>query len=372
MATVPAVACLHQYDAINIKAGLLKLKDSLLKHVENRTLLDNDFSSQLQTYDMLIKLLDIPEHENETEKSLPCSNFEDVVYHICIPALRQIHPSFDSRRENYFLISQICSILITCMKFMESQVVIDILKLCDNSFTIHVNEKSSTVDKTLPTDQTFDVQCGLGIIRYYLVSHGLICETEKTPCNNLKPIENVLESIYSKLLAIVLHSENVIVVKMALACISSYMKLNVEKLPERLVSCWEMILKIWKDDKTSYKPNMLLCGLANYYFPLERRDQDFDVRRKKYFWKIVQYGIPNRNTLVRKQSVYMLKRIVDTCEKQEEMLVSEMDNEKDSPLFWWNRDKQSQLSKVWEDFLLLVETLEEIQVDIVFCSLMKD
>ncbi|KAJ8308141.1 hypothetical protein KUTeg_013015 [Tegillarca granosa] len=366
MAAVPGVTCLHQYDAVNIKDGLLNLTESLQKNVENKTLLNADFSTQLQTYDMLIKLLEIPVHN--TEKSLPESHFENVIYQICIPALKQIHPSFDNRRENYVLISQICSVLMSCLKFTKIQVISDILKLCDDSFTIHVNEKSSTVDRTLPGDQTFDVHCGLDIIRNYLTIHKLICKPEKIPLTEhakLTLMDDTLESIYTKLLAIVLNSENVIVIKMALVCISSFMKLNAKKLSERLIACWEIIWKIWKEDEMSYKPNMLLCGLANYYFPLEKMENNIDVRQKNLFWKIIQSGIPNRNTLVRKQSVYLLKRIVDTCERLEETLVSDMDNDQDSPLFSWNRDKRAQLSKVWEDFLLLVETLEEKQVHVV-------
>uniref|UniRef100_A0A3Q3B3U0 tRNA (guanosine(18)-2'-O)-methyltransferase TARBP1 n=1 Tax=Kryptolebias marmoratus TaxID=37003 RepID=A0A3Q3B3U0_KRYMA len=82
-----------------------------------------------------------------------------------------------------------------------------------------------------------------------------------------------------------------------------------------------------------------------------------DPRLSLWFWRLVQDGLTNRDGVSRKRALYLLKRCAALSE--EEGL--------DCPhpvLFRWAPDKSRLLREFWEDYVLVMETLEENQVRI--------
>ena len=120
----------------------------------------------------------------------------------------------------------------------------------------------------------------------------------------------------------------------------------------------------------SERPLMLLCGLADWLFPVD------DVMALKTpvvsepgFWIILQSGFFHFNPLTRKRALYLLKRILDTVEQQGKPVESlkpppeSTEVTTSEPLFWWDPQHAAELSAIWQNFILLIESVAEKQVN---------
>lgn len=114
----------------------------------------------------------------------------------------------------------------------------------------------------------------------------------------------------------------------------------------------------------------------DFLFPLEKSESDVLANHfGDEFWTVIQKGLISTEPSHRKLSMYLLKRLVDTCHQNGCTVNNKIDDGivKDEsrnagmkgthlPLFWWHKHTSAPLSEVWEDFILLIETLEERQV----------
>ena len=135
---------------------------------------------------------------------------------------------------------------------------------------------------------------------------------------------------------------------------------------------WEITLTIHKEhgqhtyitksvDQLAERPCFLLCGTADWLFPVDGLgDIGTKLLNNGEFWRLLQCGFWNEGTLTRKRSMYLLKRILDICDKNN----IEIDINKDS-LFSYNPKMKQTFGKVWDDFILLMEALEEKQVHVI-------
>ena len=120
----------------------------------------------------------------------------------------------------------------------------------------------------------------------------------------------------------------------------------------------------------SERPLMLLCGLADWMFPVDDvMDLEHPVVIQHSFWIILQSGFYHSSPLTRKRALYLLKRILDTVELQGAPLQSlPPDGDggggagKPDPIFWWSPRHTAELSGVWQSFILLIESIAEKQV----------
>uniref|UniRef100_A0A665X6P0 tRNA (guanosine(18)-2'-O)-methyltransferase TARBP1 n=1 Tax=Echeneis naucrates TaxID=173247 RepID=A0A665X6P0_ECHNA len=81
-----------------------------------------------------------------------------------------------------------------------------------------------------------------------------------------------------------------------------------------------------------------------------------DPRLSLHFWRIVQDGLTHRDSISRKRALYLLKRCVALSEEEQ------VDCE---TLFRWAPNRSELLREFWEDYALVMETLEENQVHVV-------
>ena len=113
--------------------------------------------------------------------------------------------------------------------------------------------------------------------------------------------------------------------------------------------------------RASEQPHALICALADWFFSdIGSSAVMTKLLCKTEFWVVLQSGFYHSNSLTRKQSMYTLKRILDTIEKNE--VAMNGDSMSDDVIFWWHPEAKKDVSKVWTDFILLMETLEEKQV----------
>ena len=105
----------------------------------------------------------------------------------------------------------------------------------------------------------------------------------------------------------------------------------------------------------------ILCGLADFFSGPDNHNLFLQAE----FWEIIQQGLVVNEPLTRKRSMYLLKRALDLLDKQPcDLLVL---SEKGSHIFYWSCDKKDSLMNIWHDYVLLMETLDEKQVQFLQC-----
>jgi hypothetical protein len=102
-----------------------------------------------------------------------------------------------------------------------------------------------------------------------------------------------------------------------------------------------------------------MSSLADLYFK-ESSKTVFKIHHDPVFWSMIQAGLVNGDSLVRKRSLYLLQRVVEMCKEQgqEEKVYLE----ETSPVFWWNPDSAEEILDIWQQYVFFLETLEEKQV----------
>uniref|UniRef100_A0A3Q3WMJ0 tRNA (guanosine(18)-2'-O)-methyltransferase TARBP1 n=1 Tax=Mola mola TaxID=94237 RepID=A0A3Q3WMJ0_MOLML len=81
-----------------------------------------------------------------------------------------------------------------------------------------------------------------------------------------------------------------------------------------------------------------------------------DPRLSVQFWRMVQDGLTHRDSVSRKRALYLLRK----C-----LVLSEEEGVDCEILFRWAPDRSNLLKEFWEDYALVMETLEENQVHVV-------
>ncbi|XP_045594155.2 probable methyltransferase TARBP1 isoform X1 [Procambarus clarkii] len=143
--------------------------------------------------------------------------------------------------------------------------------------------------------------------------------------------------------------------------IQPYMDVNNEDKVEVVLKLWNIICNFYYTDKDFIMQEknatgfLILCFIAGHMF---EGDKLYHIGNESALWKIIQYGLTHTNPLSRKRCQYILKRYVDHCSS---FPVKELKSEY---MCWPEREKKD-LAKIWNDFFLLVETLEEKQAHVV-------
>uniref|UniRef100_A0A673BRI5 tRNA (guanosine(18)-2'-O)-methyltransferase TARBP1 n=1 Tax=Sphaeramia orbicularis TaxID=375764 RepID=A0A673BRI5_9TELE len=165
-----------------------------------------------------------------------------------------------------------------------------------------------------------------------------------------------------------------------LSCIRTLPNALVSKITVRLLlnllNCCSdgrlsTILKLIMDDLSNWHYNSrtsvvtersLLC-LTTLSDHLMRPHSDPDPRVNIQFWRMVQDGLTHRDSVSRKRALYLLKRCVALSE--EEGVDTFPSQQGKNTLFKWTSDRSKLLREFWEDYALVMETLEENQVHVV-------
>ncbi|KAJ7987487.1 hypothetical protein DPEC_G00327010 [Dallia pectoralis] len=120
----------------------------------------------------------------------------------------------------------------------------------------------------------------------------------------------------------------------------------------------------------------LLCltALSDYLFPPGQPDSSLnchtrpDPRGSVQFWSVLQDGLTHQDNVSRKRALYLLKRCVALSEEEAAQYPSKSTSgEEDNGelMFRWAPDQSKLLREFWEDYALVLETLEENQIHVV-------
>ncbi|CAL8257518.1 unnamed protein product [Lota lota] len=157
--------------------------------------------------------------------------------------------------------------------------------------------------------------------------------------------------------------------------------LNSCKPGERLSSILQFTLDElfnWhrSDDTAAVTERTLLCltVLSDHLFPpthMQAQCQNLsistsrpDARLARQFWRIVQAGLTHKDNVCRKRALYLLKRCVAFSDDQGAECPT-CPSDEDELLFRWSPNNSQLLREFWEDYALVMETLEENQIHVV-------
>uniref|UniRef100_A0A7M4FFR7 TAR (HIV-1) RNA binding protein 1 n=1 Tax=Crocodylus porosus TaxID=8502 RepID=A0A7M4FFR7_CROPO len=87
-------------------------------------------------------------------------------------------------------------------------------------------------------------------------------------------------------------------------------------------------------------------------FPAAGPGPAVEPRLSAGFWRALQSGLVGGDGLGRKRARYLLRRAVDASERQ-------------PSLFWWSAEENEKLVQFWENFILIMETLEGNQIHVI-------
>ncbi|XP_044070837.1 probable methyltransferase TARBP1 [Siniperca chuatsi] len=89
-----------------------------------------------------------------------------------------------------------------------------------------------------------------------------------------------------------------------------------------------------------------------------------DPRLSLQFWRMVQDGLTHKDSVSRKRALYLLKKCVALSEEEGVHCPLSPSGE-DELLFKWAPNRSKLLREFWEDYALVMETLEENQIHVV-------
>lgn len=276
-----------------------------------------------------------------------------ILQQICIPLLKSIHLSYDRRKEYVAELGQTNKLLTSCLTTENEVSFKPLIDLCLQSLKNHVKVKSCTLDS-----QTLEGVLDLQVCLDLLLNLTQRKDHASGNIYMMKSCKDTIKDIFDNLMCILSDFQNQTALNLSLRCSSNIIKNEDQK--DYLSTFWQLINGMWKTNKEADILNIYLCGLSNFFFPIDN-SCNINIRNEQVFWEIVQKGLNSENPLSRKQSVYLIKRNIDICEKLN-LDVNSNFNGHDVPLFWWSKDKEKNLVKVWEDLVMLLETMEDRQV----------
>nr|XP_035964558.1 probable methyltransferase TARBP1 isoform X3 [Halichoerus grypus] len=118
---------------------------------------------------------------------------------------------------------------------------------------------------------------------------------------------------------------------------------------------------------------LVLSALAERLLPEPRADrglgaseEDPDARRCWRFWRTVQAGLAQaQDALTRKRARYLLQRAVEVSAELGAHCTCGPQAGNGPSLFWWSEKKKDELLKFWENYILIMETLEGNQIHVI-------
>uniref|UniRef100_A0A670XUM4 tRNA (guanosine(18)-2'-O)-methyltransferase TARBP1 n=1 Tax=Pseudonaja textilis TaxID=8673 RepID=A0A670XUM4_PSETE len=135
---------------------------------------------------------------------------------------------------------------------------------------------------------------------------------------------------------------------------------------------WEgLVLSPLADTPRVNRTLLVLSALSDVLFPRLDGVTDgeaaslLDARLSYKFWEVVQKGLSESDALCRKRARYLLKKAVDVSDKVALECRCSLEDGNGSYLFWWCAEKKDQFTQFWENYVLIMETLEGNQIHVI-------
>lgn len=139
------------------------------------------------------------------------------------------------------------------------------------------------------------------------------------------------------------------------------------------VTGYNILDRIWaciKQLNSEYLiPLNVLCALSDYYLPLPNKEKvilfESNLINEIEFWNINLHGLSSKIRTDRKLAIYLIKRAIDFLSASNKGIKI---NSSRVSIEWKSKIKDK-LKETWENFFILIDSLEEKQSNIVLPSL---
>ncbi|KAJ8385489.1 hypothetical protein AAFF_G00185850 [Aldrovandia affinis] len=289
------------------------------------------------------------------------STLQDVISHQCLPLLSKISGENESLFSNQAaghtkeMLNILCGLLGTCVGLCDREVsdrlasiVLPVLDLPEGEIM--------EGNKLLSVDVSIEI---LAVVLPVISSDKQL--TQRILSSAFTCIKTRSDMLVSKT-----------VVRILLTVLNSCS--DAEQRADALGRIWSDLRSWHASDRTSVvTARALLCltALSDYLLPRGEAPSPAslpspgsDLRFSSQFWKIIQDGLTHRDGLARKRALYLLKRCVALSEDERVEFCSDPAPEGES-VFRWAPDRSQLLREFWEDFALILETLDENQIHVV-------
>ncbi|XP_063048318.1 probable methyltransferase TARBP1 [Engraulis encrasicolus] len=312
---------------------------------------------------MLLEALNARCREEENRNELLSTKVRALIWERCIPLLVQMSENASHKSESGAKIfNSLCRLLGSCLALLHDSKEVE--KLTAITLSVFTSLEG---DDGIHIKGQFDMDIAVEILAILLPllpgDQDLL--SKLTPCilSAVKVLSG--DAQVSKILVRVLFT--------LLHCVDDRSRADI-------------LLRIWQDlcfwhqnenNAHAVTSRALLCltAVSDYLFPpsetaLRPTTTPHstglpDPRCSLSFWTVIQAGLTHRDNVARKRALYLLKKCVAQSEMENSDLGSPTSPDGEVCLFRWVPSKSKELQTFWQDYVLIMETLEENQIHVV-------
>ena len=207
--------------------------------------------------------------------------------------------------------------------------------------------------------------------------------THRPTMMRLERIEQLPDQLFTYLLSVLRSAERTLCYHVSSLVLPALLDSS------RIGRLWEFVCCVWNNQIVVEMENRdlvltLLCCLNHVFIPTGNMavpatsnltvasttsalsSDCFDIREEKLFWDVVQTGLSSSDDpLARKRCLFLLDRVLRSFSGGDKSVAFP------GGVFWWSKEEERELTVVWQDVRLLLETLEEKQVRHTHSSLLS-
>ncbi|XP_013402839.1 probable methyltransferase TARBP1 [Lingula anatina] len=356
----------------NAVVGSIQMNDLVLSLIKDiLPLLDISFQSNTTLLNHVKALTSMVKKASEQE-SCNDLNLASIIEQVCFPVLRM----FDENKEDRKLMHAVCELLVTT--FISPQKTVgpnnqlmeklssELIAICKSSLKSGRSELGCKHSMSEPKLVKFSESCAIEVLSYILGAQSHILDTDSSHFALLSETE--LDEAFSILMDMVRDTNINTTAKIVGSLIMKILSLDPNRTFHKVNQLYDLALAFNSegsndDSGSNYgKAYLILCALADFILPNHTTTVTSDVRKNCKFWACIQTGLISNDTLTRKRSMYLLKRALDVtkhCRKGIETY-----HEVRGAVFFWSPETEKETDVMWNDLILLLETLDEKQVHV--------
>lgn len=269
-------------------------------------------------------------------------------------------PSTDSSLHICDYLNVVASLLVDTLPFISPKIALNIFEQIFNHIMIHNDDAA---DLTQPS---------------ILLVHTLLTSGQ---LHNLD--SQVLAYVFERVRSLLVTAD-IMAVHLLCSLVLPLLLTDVS----RVNIMWSLIESVWAHQQTTEVRQLdmvltLLCTLVHVFVsplspivplpPTVKSPPLRDVRGNKLLWEVVQCGISDSDPLSRKRSLFLINRVMLSLEGDDHTKNDGAAGESaledatvtissEGHVFWWDQNHKDTLHSLWEDVVLLLETLEVKQV----------
>ncbi|MBN3289945.1 TARB1 methyltransferase, partial [Polypterus senegalus] len=305
--------------------------------------------------------------EKSTQVGLVCkttlqTKLEDVVNSRCLPTLKKLSvDKSPAARDSSSLRRSICELIAGCAEICSRQLTETLLSASVSSLLLCAEDQS--LESSPNPSAGFDFDSAVDILASTIP---LLSAQQDNYVRDIKKatiacIKTCGEADFSR-----------VVVKILFPLLNNG-ELNRSEVLGQLWSGLETWQAIDDCSLVISRLLLILTALSDYLLPSssEQWSLAVDLRMSERFWEVIQAGVMHPDCVSRKRALYLLKKSVALSAEWKSSCQILQAESKGINLFWWSPEKNKVLLQFWEDYILILETLDENQIHVVKPVLQK-